>query len=190
MANDINKINQIAPKLLMAMKEATSIKNMKTYARSLANDIKKRTRLGYGVPYTGSSRERLLPLSQSYIEQRRGNIAFATIGRGPTRRVISYVPNEIGGTRKSPRSPDLSNETSPTKSNLTFTGQMLNALAGTSGRREHGEVYLLQYRRGTSLTNSDIARLNEENGRPFMYASDLQIKRLTNLIRETLLSYL
>lgn len=152
------------------LKDLTKAINMRSLGREAAEMIRLRTRLGYGVASDAKPRRKLKPLSSSYKAQRKGEVAFFT----KNKKVIPYEPD---------RAPRLSRETSPTKSNLTFTGQMLDSidvitakqgevLVGPSGERDDGK------------SNQEIAGYVAEAGRPFNHLSDIETKRMTELISD------
>lgn len=79
-----------------------------------------------------------------------------------------------GYVEKRKKSKRLSKETSPTKSNLTATGQMLNALKGIASG-SIVTVFVADKARTRELgggdstkTNKEVARYADETGRPFL----------------------
>ena len=111
-----------------------------------------RTRKGFGVARTGGNRKKLARLSKSYIDFRKKN-----------RRRLSRL-------------------TSPTKSNLTFTAQMLDSVKilksndrgfeiGSSGRRSDGK------------RNADVSRWVSAK-RPFMNLGRKEITDLTKFMEK------
>jgi hypothetical protein len=138
--------------------------NMAQWMQETADDIKKRTRMGFGVKEDYKPKGKLDKngLSPAYI-------AF----------------------RKRDPYGELSSATTPRKSNLTYTGQMLDALRGSSKGKYHGEVWLKDERRPTknqkrSFGNNVLAVWNAEKGRNFMAISDLEFKRLNQKIEKVL----
>jgi len=130
---------------------------------------------------------KLKPLSESYKKQRAGELAFFTIGKGDNRKVVSYKPD---------KKPDLHPDTSPEKSNLTATGQLLDALRGRAGG---GKVTIdikptkrkkeLNGKR-SGLTNNEVRQYVEDAGREFLKLSPDEKKDVidlaTQLINEEL----
>jgi len=115
--------------------------------------VVERTRNGFGVRKTGGNRRTLKPLSDRYIEFRSKN-------RGR-----------------------LDRRTSPSKSNLTFTGQLLDSvriLKSTDGRFEIGP----SGRRNDRKRNADVGRWVTEQGRPFMNLGRAEITSLQRYLRE------
>ncbi len=139
--------------------------------------IVKRTRLGKGVASDGADPQPLKPLSQSYRDFRKGKVAFFT-RHG---KVHPYKPE---------RPPELADSTSATKSNLTFSGQMLNSvkviatrigsvIIGPSGsRRKTGGGKSL-------LTNPEVASFVGVD-RPFLNLSKPEKAGLARYFRERL----
>jgi len=143
---------------------AFSRERMDAYAMFLANLIKKRTRLGYGVKEEGADKQKLAALSKPYIKIRKDS-----------RKNLRGV---------------LSSETSPSKSNLTFTGQLLNAILGRNKGIGKGEVYIKE-QRNDGVKNSDIVEGQEKKqGRPFFYISKLEKQQLKNAAAKDLRDYI
>jgi hypothetical protein len=129
----------------------------------------------------------LKPLSESYKKQRAGELAFFTIGKGDGRKIVSYKPN---------KKPELHPDTDPSKSNLTATGQMLDALRGRAGG---GKVTIdikptnrrkeLSGKR-SGLNNNQVRQYVEDAGREFLKLSPDEkqevIDLATQLINEEL----
>ena len=129
------------------------------YLNELGGDIVKqiqvRTRSGFGVAGNGQRQRRLRPLSSRYIEQRR----FA---RG------------VG---------ILAGSTTPARSNLTYTGNMLESINYRVNRRN------IQF----GFSNSEAERVAEEvqsRGRPFFNLSSTEIRNLTRRFNTRLRSFL
>lgn len=139
-----------------------------------------RTRLGYGVDRPRAKRKRLKSLSPSYIEVRKGKIAFFTLGKGQKRRIVSYVPD---------KKPELSEFTRPTRSNLTFTGKMLDSMRVKDivVRRNRVSIGPDRRSRGKGLTNEKIATYQEQMGRVFNNLSDLEVKKLARFHKKSIL---
>lgn len=128
------------------------------YAEDTAERIKNRTRLGYGVESRGARRQKLKPLKDTYRNIRRKN-------KG-----------------------SLSKATTPKKSNLTFTGQLLDSLRGF-GRRGRIVIEVVD-NRDDGESNKAIAGYVKENGRPFLEVSDKELKGLRNDIKRDLIKSL
>lgn len=143
----------------------------------LARDIiYRRVKSGFGVVSTErapSEKRRLKPLSQSYIEQREGRAVYFT-KNGKVLRVPA-------SSRFRVQRPRLGEFGSPRRSNLTFTGQMLNALRYEANARGISLFIENSPRRDDPYTNKEIAEFVQEQGRPFF---TLTTDELTILIRE------
>lgn len=169
-----------------AIKELESPAEMRAIGEEVAKRIVTRTALGKGVAETGGPPVSLSPLSKSYKQQRAGKIAFAT---GKNGKVFAYDPG---------RPPDLSDLTSPGKSNLTFTRQMLNAVkvvaakvgsvtigVANSSRTQSVRNKFGNFRRKSLLTNRDVAGLVSDK-RPWLDMSGPEMNGFQRLIRERL----
>ena len=124
--------------------------------------IVQRTLQGFGVAEDGGSRERLKPLSPEYVEFRR-----------------RY-------------SSELSGETSPTKSNLTLSGQMLESmqvLQVGNGRVTVGPKGSRSGPFASDLSNDELARI-VQRVRPFNHLSKQEQDQLLQLVRKRLLERL
>lgn len=154
-----------------AIKEVESPATMRKIGEEIGERIVKRTRLGKGVTDTGAEASNLKPLAQSTKDQRRGKIGFFT----KNGRTIPYTP-------ESP--PRLSSLTTPGRSNLTRTGQMLDALKVVAVRVG---VVVLGFRGSRTdrpgLTNADVAGYVSKD-RPFFKLSRAEMNGLSTLIRE------
>lgn len=160
------------------LEEFESPKMMREIGDIAVERIVKRTRLGKGVETTGGPPQSLKPLSQSYRDTRKGKVAFFTDKRGQVR---PYTPEEP---------PKLSSLTSAGKSNLTFSGQMLDAVrvlsvragvaligvANSMRRREQGK---------SLMSNAEVAGFVSKD-RPFLNLSAPELQGLQKAIRERL----
>lgn len=124
----------------------------------VADMIRKRTRLGYGVSETGGERSKLKELK----------------GRPKP------YSSTIRGREYLKENGELSSLTTPTKSNLTATGRMLDSIKAIV--RGLGVTILIpnSSRPDSKATNRDIAKWNEEKGRPFFNLSGSEIRQLKN----------
>lgn len=130
---------------------------MRKYGELAAGMIKLRTRLGSGVVRDGADKQKLKPLKPSTVERRK---SLKEKGR-------------------------LSGETSPRKSNLTQSGQLLDSVqvtnagvatvsVGPRGGRDEG------------LTNQKVAEHVTDAGRPFNSLSKIETKRLHDEVKRNL----
>lgn len=174
------RIAEIAQAIQAAAAEALNKKNFGEIMVEVADIVRLRTRLGYGVQDDGAAKERLKPLAGSYREQRANKARYWTGADGKVRR----REIESGGGRH----PQLSDDTTPGKSNLTFTGQMLDSLKGRATSAGRGEVAASGNRRGGGASNPDVARYVSEQGRPFLNLSDVEIRRVTDLVKRSIIA--
>lgn len=128
-------------------------KVMKSLGLEAIDIVLERTRKGFGVKRTGGNRRKLKPLSKRYIEFRRKNRSRL----GKAGRI--------------------------TKSNLTFTGQMLESvkiIKSRNGVLEIGPSGIRDDRK----RNADVGRWVTQQGRPFMNLGRAEISSLQRFIRE------
>lgn len=147
--------------------------------------IYKRVKDGYGVtsdirPAESTERKRLKPLSKSYIDYRKGVTLFFVGKQGQT------YPVKSDKKKKFP-SPVTGEFGKPTKSNLTLTGQMLNAIG-----LEYSDLGFKLYiknstRNGARINNKEVAGYVSKE-RPFfaLTAGEVRIlqRELENIINE------
>ena len=156
------------------LKKAVTASLDKQLAQDTANIVKKRTQLGFGVDSNG--RQFKLPaLSESYRAQRKGDIAFFTDSRG---NVIPYEPATP---------PRLSKKTTPAKSNLTKTGEMLESLTGeVKDNKIFIDVKGLR-KDGSGMTNKEVSDFVEAQGRTFLDLTSAERKQLIREIKNRIL---
>lgn len=167
----MNKFDAFKRAFKDAMETVSSAENMRKFGEQAAEMVRLRTRLGSGVEKEGANKRPLKRLSDSYKQVRRGKIAFFTRGG----KVIPYTPD---------RPPSLHSHTTPSKSNLTFTGQMLDSLDVTSARRGEVTVGPTGSRKG-GLTNKEVAGYVSKE-RPFNNLSKVEQKRMSEIIADIL----
>jgi hypothetical protein len=167
-----SSIDALAADLKRAINELRQPKYMKQIGELSAELIRVRTRLGYGVEKNDGPRQRLKPLAQSTIDQRAGKLAFFTTPDGV---VIPYKPDT---------KPTLSGFTTPKKSNLTRTGQMLASIKPFDAKLGEVKVGPKGSRGGESLTNEKLMEYVTDAGRPFNYHTKTEIKQLQQLVEE------
>lgn len=113
-----------------------------------AGRIQNRTRLGKGVSEQGGKLEKLKPLSDGYKKQRRKN--------------------------KSKLSPDAK----PAKSNLTFSGQMLESI---DYKIEEPDTIVIRFDNNKARRKAIEVT---DKGRPFFNLADSEINAIKKLIRD------
>lgn len=113
MASDpVRQIQDALRKIDRVVDDSLSPKNMKQLADKAANEIKERTRDGYGVNNHDSGELTLKPLTMRTIE----------------------IRNDLASKDK------LHNDTSPSKSNVTRSGKMTDSIKGSSPRKGTGRI--------------------------------------------------
>lgn len=128
---------------------------MKSLGEAIAEIVRVRTRLGYGVRGNNEKREKLKPLSAIYVQYRKDNRA------------------------------SLSGLTRFKKSNLTFTGELLDSVKPL--RVKEGEVRVGPSGvRSGGLKNIDLGTYVSQKGRPFLNLSDNELKQLSRILDEGL----
>lgn len=170
----MSKFNKAMAKVVDEFERKETMNELGEFA---VDRIVKRTRLGKGVSEDGGDPQSLKALSKSYKDTRKGKIAFAT---SPSGHVYSYKPK---------RPPKLSPFTSAGKSNLTFTGQMLDAVKVILSKRGNVKVSVENSKRDEGGTNKKIAGFVSEE-RPFLNLSAPEILALQRYIRQKLESLL
>lgn len=155
-AKDINlSLDKLKPSIVKKTIGAVDSNDLLHICKFVADMIIRRTRLGFGVRDNGEKREKLAELKG------RPKPYKSTIQRRETLK-------ERG---------QLSNETTPTKSNLTMTGQMLNAIS-YKVKKLGGIIFIKDStRRDGKNTNKEIAEYVSKN-RPFFHLSDSEIRQL------------
>lgn len=174
---NLDKINEIL-KDFFANKTVTKslLEEVSTFSRER---IKSFTRSGKSL--ADGSAKRLKPLSESYKDMRRGAVKYRTLKDG---RVIAL-----------PEPDERLNEVDvnffdPTFSNLTFTGQMLNAVKSVIDITKRTVSIFVDdtKRKGKyeKLTNAQVAEYVADNGRPFLGLDDTSVKRVRQLVVENI----
>jgi hypothetical protein len=126
----------------------------------IPDQIRKRTRLGKGALNFNAGSGKLAGLSSDYKE-------FRAKKKG-----------------------DLSNQTTPNRSNATATGQMLDSIQGT--RSQLSFRFFFQGKRskelsGSSrLSNEEVAKYYQQNGRPFFTLTKAEVNQFTRKIKDVL----
>lgn len=157
-----------------AITKVASRETMTQVGEEMINRIVKRTRLGYGVEKPGDARFPLPALDPKYIKTRQGDEAKGT-------RKLS----KSGKPLKSQRHISLSSKTSPSKSNLTFTGTMLDSMKIKSITKNKVTVGPSDEKHNQDkISNSDLAEHHAENGRPFNTLSNNEISGITSFIED------
>lgn len=144
-------------------------------AKALIQKMYGRIKTGYGVNNDTlqpdqTKKEKLAPLSQSYVAQRKGTVAFFTRKDGV---VVAYKPKS---------KPRLHSTASPGRSNLTMTGQMLEALKYEVDKGIR--IFIANTGRDDSdLSNSEVAALASLK-RPFLAVTDEEMKVVNRMYKD------
>lgn len=149
--------------LLAVLPAIRSAENMKKYGDEAARMIKVRTRLGFGVESDGAERERLASLADVTIEERK----------------------------RLRKKGSLHGDTSPGRSNLTRSGQLLDSIQTVKAKIGTATVAPRGDREGESLTNEELAAYTHAGHgarppRPFNYLSASERRRIVEMIRKDL----
>lgn len=140
--------------------------------------IFKRVKSGWGVDsddkdpeYT--NRQRLSPLSDGYKKQRKGLIEFRAKNKKGGEVIVKFKIKK----------PLLGKFATPNKSNLTFTGEMLDSIEIKAGDKGFN-LYINNKRRSDGMTNKNLAELVTEEGRPFFAITKQEIRMIRTKINQ------
>ena len=144
------EINQFTRRLDKQVKGSINNRVLKEIGRLATDIIKKRTRNGFGVAQPGRNARRLKGLSAGYVAFRK---ASSRLNSGLT---------------------------TPGKSNLTFTGALLDSLRVVRVDKSRREININanNRRRPGGVTNKDVAEFVTDQGRAFLNLS----RRETELV--------
>lgn len=124
---------------------------LENLAKFIINMIRIRTRLGYGVSENDGRKKKLLPIKESTIEERKR-------------------------LRKHGR---LSEETAPTRSNLTRTGELLESLTYKISKVNFLTILIPNRKhKNSNATNAEIAGYQEKAGRVFFKLSSQELNQI------------
>ena len=149
-------LNNFRRKIEQALAQLTSNSNLQPIAKDLEEIIRRRTRLGKGVDVNGGPNVPLKALKKS------------------TKRSRKYKQKR--GL--------LSEKTSPNKSNLTDTAQLIDSLKGRAINKLL-EIKPTGGRKNSKLTNIKVAAYQEAAGRKFLGLSKQDIKQLTAVMQDS-----
>jgi hypothetical protein len=135
----------------LGLTSGISKKEMREIGDIIADLVRTRTRLGFGVNAVGTPKVPLKPLAESTKKARR-------------------------------RNRNLSPLTSPSKSNLTQTGALLESLSviESSLREGYLEIGPQGSRKHGSLNNEEVGKAVAQRGRSFTPLSSTELKRLVD----------
>lgn len=145
----------IGKDLSKLIKKVVNKNNISKLAEELKEDIVKRTRLGSGVKGNGESKQKLAPTAESTKKSKRRR-------RG-----------------------ELSSLTSPTKSNLTDTGQMLDSVAVT---QVDNNSFTIGFDNTEAQEKAEFAHEGSNNRpkREFMFVSKREFQRHLRRVKDIL----
>ena len=123
----------------------------------------KRVKSGFGI--SNGRKQRLKRLSKSYVDYRKGKVFFFTNDNGQV----------VGATPTDGRQPRLGTFGRPGKSNLTFTGQMLNSIDILTQKEGFKLRIRDNSRRGDKYTNRQIQEFVETE-RPFFELAQSELR--------------
>jgi hypothetical protein len=153
-------VNRVRASVEKDLKESLNNKRTMEIGEFIIEKVRVRTRLGYGVSGNLQPREKLAPLAES------------------TKRIRK-------GLKKAG---ELSELTTPNRSNLTMTGQMLDSLVVkviSAGKFVIDVTGIRKKLKKDDLpTNKAVAVKVTEEGRPFMFLTDKDYKALINFVRD------
>lgn len=155
-------IDKFTNRLTLAIKRALNTGELNAIAKIAISIISKRTRAGFGVKNAGQNATRLKKLSGTYVEFRK-------------------------------KSKDLNRAlTTPGKSNLTFTGKLLESLTVKQVNVAEQKVFIggNRRRRKGGATNEDVAGFVAEQGREFLNLSRREIDKIAVAYRRNLVANL
>lgn len=141
------------------------VERIRAYARS-------------GSTMHSGKKSRLKKLSKSYIEMRQGALKFRKING------VS-VPLAEPDERLEEVDPEFFE---PSKSQLTFTGQMLRGLTFLS-RKTEVDIFVNEEKRSgkyEKLTNAEVAAHVAKNGRPFLGLDKQGVARVKKILLDNL----
>ncbi len=175
------KFDKIKKKVVSNVKMCMKTSDIEPLGKFAKEMIQRRTRLGYGVSNNGNERERLKPLSLDYIQHRENTVnRVGKSGKQLKSRKIKGANQGFSNFLSSVNSDKLNTGlTTPRKSNLTMTGQMLDAIEYII--RPMKIILLIgnTKRNDSDLTNKEVAIYATKQGRPFFNFSKSEIRQMT-----------
>lgn len=158
-----SQLKNFTNSLKKALDQIASLNTMDEIGKLSVQLIQTRTRRGYSVEESGKDEKTFEKLSRAYIERRKGK----------------KQTGERSKQKKLTTQEKLSGYTSPTKSNLTFTGKMIEAL---TYRLFKGKVEILPGdKRAKNLTQYHEEGNSKLPKRPYMHLSKKEIEKVRQL---------
>lgn len=164
--NSKKSIRDIFKRIESALEIAVKPATLRPLAQFTIDIVVKRTRLGYGVDRQFGVKKKLKPLSDKYIEHRE-RLKRSLRGRSGSRSIT------------------LSEFTSPSKSNLTLSGQMLASMRILKEEHQRITIGPSGKRTDTNRTNQQIANYQADQGRVFNRVSQLEFNQIIREFRRT-----
>lgn len=190
-------MNDAVEKLIKKMLEAITQKSfLEEIGKYTVNRVVTRTRLGNGVKENGAPTEKLKPLSTEYIERRKRLMSSSKLERAKQtaqKQADERIRKEENGEKVSNRksaadkyieryakakrdgSTILSDLTTPSRSNLTKTGSMLNAVYYEIVAPNRLEIKV----KGDA--EIEKVKRNKGYGRTFLHVTDKDLKELKTI---------
>ena len=134
-------------------------------------DIQRRIRLGYGVSRDGAGKVKLKSLSESYKLQRRNKLTFWT---RPDGTVVPVLDTKSNRAYLSANKIKLASSTSPAKSNLTRTGDMIKSMRVRSSKGK----FTIYFSTADNVKKAEYV----SKDRPFMFVTRQELRRLRKLV--------
>lgn len=160
MANAKRQIKRVENRIITNIRRALNRKELTQLARLAIKQIAKRTRAGFGVAEARGNAKRLKKLSSAYIEYRKRSSKLNTA------------------------------LTSPGKSNLTFTGQLIDSLVVREVDVEKQKVFINanRRRRKGGTTNEEVAEFVAQQGRAFLNLSRNEVTKISRAYKNSLVN--
>lgn len=151
-------LDKVKKRLFFAIKRALNRKELTEIGRLAIAMISKRTRKGYGVAKAGGPQTNLKKLSPAYV-----------LFRKKSRKLNTAL-------------------TSPGKSNLTFTGQLIDSLLVREVDVEDQKVFINanRRRRKGGQTNEEVAEFVSRQGREFLNLSKSELFKIAKAFDNSL----
>lgn len=129
---------------------------LSSLAEKIANQIRKRTRLGFGVKERGGKQEKLAPLADS------------------TKKGRQYAKKKG----------ELNSQTTPNRSNLTRTGELLDSIVGTF---KDGviKIWFNEKRASGKISNPEVASVVSK-ARPFFELTKPELAMVEYEVRQAI----
>lgn len=148
MSEGSDAMDEVMEEVKKILEKLKSPESLKELGTKVIDMVRNRTRLGYGCSKDGK-KEKLDALSDPYVKQRRNRKKKGT----------------------------LSSLTSPAKSNLTLTGDMLKNM----DYKVDKEQLVIEF---SDEFSTNKATWNTDKERPFMNLTEQETKRVTELIKD------